>query len=59
VSFKRPDLAYIEYLVSSDIMINLIPRHKEYPSLNGDRGDLHRLYKALLKVGIWVSKMGS
>lgn len=51
VTFKRQDLAYMEYLVSSDILLNLIPRHKDYPSLNSDRGEWGRIYKTLYKVG--------
>lgn len=54
VTFKRQDLAYVEYLVSSDILLNLIPRHKDYPSLNSDRGEWCRIYKTLCKVG-WTS----
>lgn len=51
VGFKRQDLAYVEYLVSSDILLNLIPRHKDYPSLSSDRGEWRRIYKTLCEVG--------
>ena len=51
VTFKRQDLAYVEYLISSDILLNLIPQHKDFPSLNSDRGEWCRIYKILCKVG--------
>ncbi|KAL9084912.1 MAG: hypothetical protein Q9165_007865 [Trypethelium subeluteriae] len=47
--FRRPDLAYIEYLTASDIVLNAIPRHKDAPALQGDRGRLHRQNKDLKK----------
>ena len=50
VGFKRPDRAYIEWLVSSDIILNLIPRHRDYPALNRERGDFRERYRALYKV---------
>ena len=50
LSFKRPDLAYIEYLIASDIVVHLVPRHKDYPSLSTDRGELWRLNKGLQTV---------
>ncbi|KAF2837434.1 cysteine proteinase [Patellaria atrata CBS 101060] len=45
--FRRPDLAYVEYLVASEIVLNVIPRHKDAPSVAGDRGRLHRQNKDL------------
>ena len=50
VEFKRPDKAYIEWLMSSDIILNLIPLHKDYQALNRKRGDFHEKYKSLYKV---------
>lgn len=52
VSFKRPDRGYVEYLVSSEILLNLIPHHKDYPALYSDRrnGEWGRIYKSLIKV---------
>ncbi|KAI4216953.1 MAG: hypothetical protein LQ351_000902 [Letrouitia transgressa] len=49
VSFKRPDLAYVEYLSSSTILLELIPRHKDYPALQADREEWARTYKSLCK----------
>ncbi|KAL8688357.1 MAG: hypothetical protein Q9218_005717, partial [Villophora microphyllina] len=37
ISFGKPDRAYVEYLLSSNILLELIPRHKDYPTLNSDR----------------------
>ena len=50
VSFKRPDRAYVEWVISSDIITNHIPRHRDYPALNSQRGDLHQRYRNLYKV---------
>ena len=47
VSFKRPDRAYVEYLISTELLINVIPKHKDYPSLIAKQGDI---YRALCKV---------
>ncbi|KFY99508.1 hypothetical protein V498_00706 [Pseudogymnoascus sp. VKM F-4517 (FW-2822)] len=49
IDFRRPDLALQDYMKASIIAIDIIPRHKEYPDLKADRGELHRLYSALQK----------
>ncbi len=46
-TFNRLDLAYVEYLTAFNIVVHLIPRHKDFPSLNSDRSDLWRLNKSL------------
>ncbi|KAF2760187.1 cysteine proteinase [Pseudovirgaria hyperparasitica] len=48
-TYRRPDFAYTEFLVASEIILNLVPRHKEYPTLQADRGRFHRLYRELTK----------
>ncbi|KAH9885040.1 hypothetical protein F4778DRAFT_519734 [Xylariomycetidae sp. FL2044] len=45
--FRRPDLALQEYLRAFTIAVDKVPKHKDYPSLRSDRGDLGRLYGAL------------
>ena len=50
VSLKRPDRAYVEWLIASDIIIHLIPNHPDYSSLNQNRGTFHQRYKLLYKV---------
>ncbi|KAI1764969.1 cysteine proteinase [Hypoxylon sp. FL1150] len=45
--FKRPDLALQEYIKAFTIAVDKVPRHKDYPSMKSDRGDLNRLYHAL------------
>jgi ubiquitin carboxyl-terminal hydrolase 8 len=47
LDFRRPDIALQEYIKASTIIVDLIPRHKDYPELKSDRGDLHRLYAGL------------
>ncbi|RDW75252.1 hypothetical protein BP6252_06394 [Coleophoma cylindrospora] len=49
LDFRRPDVALQEYMKASIVATDIIPRHKDYPSLQADRGDLHRLYTALKK----------
>jgi ubiquitin carboxyl-terminal hydrolase 8 len=49
LDFKRPDVALQEYIKASIVAVDLVPRHKDYPSLLADRGDLHRLYNGLNK----------
>lgn len=49
LDFRRPDVALQEYIKASIVAVELIPRHKDYPSLHADRGDLHRLYSGLTK----------
>ena len=39
----------MEYLVGSELLLNIIPKHKDFPALNG-RGDWQQIYKALRKV---------
>jgi ubiquitin carboxyl-terminal hydrolase 8 len=49
LDFKRPDVALQEYIKASILAVEIIPRHKDYPSLHPDRGELHRLYNGLKK----------
>ncbi len=55
VSFKRPDLAYVEYLVSLEILLNIIPHHQSYASLV-DHREKGRLYSSLCKVSQFLSE---
>ncbi|KAI0386537.1 cysteine proteinase [Hypomontagnella monticulosa] len=45
--FRRPDLALQEYIKAFTIAVDKVPRHKDYPSIKSDRGDLVRLYNSL------------
>ncbi|KAI9805958.1 MAG: hypothetical protein M1825_000572 [Sarcosagium campestre] len=49
LDFNRPDLAYVEYLLASNILVHLIPRHKDFPALSQGRGDLWRINTSLKK----------
>ncbi|TVY39374.1 Ubiquitin carboxyl-terminal hydrolase [Lachnellula subtilissima] len=49
LDFRRPDLALKEYIKASIVAVDIVPRHKDYPSIQNDRGDLHRLYQGLTK----------
>ena len=48
-AYKRLHLAFVEYLVSSEILLNLIPRHKDYPSIKTDHGQYGQLYITLCR----------
>ena len=48
IDFRRPDIALQEYLKAYTLATDVIPRHKDYPSLTG-QGDLHHSYMGLLK----------
>ncbi|KAL8648552.1 MAG: hypothetical protein Q9210_004919 [Variospora velana] len=50
ISFGKPDRAYIEYLRSSNILLEIIPRHKDYPMLKSDREGWRMTYTSLCKV---------
>ncbi|KAI1263220.1 hypothetical protein F5Y18DRAFT_418443 [Xylariaceae sp. FL1019] len=45
--FGRPDMALQEYIKAFTVAVDKVPKHKDYPSLKGDRGDLNRMYQAL------------
>lgn len=47
--FKRPDLALQEYMRSYTIVAEVIPRHREYVSFQGDRKALGDRYTTLIK----------
>jgi ubiquitin carboxyl-terminal hydrolase 8 len=49
LDFRRPDLALQEYIKASIVAVEIVPRHKDYPSVQSDRGELHRLYQGLTK----------
>ncbi|KAK6581259.1 hypothetical protein PZA11_005950 [Diplocarpon coronariae] len=49
LDFRRPDLALQEYIKATTIAVEYVPRHKDYPAIQADRGDLHRLHVGLNK----------
>ncbi|KAH6679348.1 ubiquitin carboxyl-terminal hydrolase-like protein [Halenospora varia] len=49
LDFRRPEIAIQEYIKASIIAVEIIPRHKDYVSIQSDRGELHRRYMALNK----------
>jgi ubiquitin carboxyl-terminal hydrolase 8 len=46
-NFGRPDLALQEYIKAFTIAVDKVPKHKDYPSLKSDRGELNRMYQDL------------
>lgn len=49
LDFRRPEIALQEHLKASRLVAEIIPRHKDYPSLQTNQGDLHRGYTGLVK----------
>ncbi|KAF2452821.1 hypothetical protein BDY21DRAFT_152195 [Lineolata rhizophorae] len=52
LDFRRPDLAYVEFVTAYEIVANTLPQHKDWPQLQGDRGSAHRTKLEVLKVYI-------
>lgn len=50
LDFRRPDLAYQDYLRAFEIVVNIIPRHADHPSLTGKRGPVEQTHKDLITV---------
>ena len=50
VDFKHQDRAYVQYLICSDILLHVIPKHKDFSAVSNDRGDWQRRYRTLCKV---------
>ena len=40
----------MEYLVSSELLLNIIPKHKDFPAMNSGRGESQQIYRSLRKV---------
>ncbi|KAI9736570.1 MAG: ubiquitin-specific protease doa4 [Claussenomyces sp. TS43310] len=49
LDFRRPDLALQEHIKATIIAVEYIPRHKAYPDLKADRGELHRMWVRIQK----------
>ncbi|MCJ1430918.1 ubiquitin-specific protease doa4 [Xylographa pallens] len=49
IDFKRPDKAYVQYLMSSEILVNVIPRNKGYPEMQSRQGNMFVKYRNLYK----------
>ncbi|CAG8978681.1 hypothetical protein HYALB_00004663 [Hymenoscyphus albidus] len=49
LDFWRPEVALKEHIKASIIALDIVPRHKDYPQLQADRGPLHRMYTGLVK----------
>lgn len=49
IDFLRPDLALQEHIKATTLVAETLPRHKDYPALQTDSGELHRAYVGLQK----------
>ena len=61
VSYKRPDRAYVEYLVGSEILLNIIPKHqKKYTSVDSDKdkAEFQRRFTPLREVSTLFTLAG-
>ncbi|MCJ1387614.1 ubiquitin-specific protease doa4 [Xylographa bjoerkii] len=45
ISFKRPDKAYVQYLMSMEILVEVIPRNKGYPEMQSRQGHTYVKYR--------------
>ncbi|KAL0261378.1 ubiquitin-specific protease doa4 [Diplodia seriata] len=49
LDFRRPDLAYLEYIVASELVFNRIPNNRDAPLVKEDRGTRYQRHKVLVK----------
>jgi ubiquitin carboxyl-terminal hydrolase 8 len=49
LDFRRPDIALQEFIKASILATDIIPRHKDFPSMSGSQSELNRSYIGLLK----------
>ncbi|KAK0647290.1 Ubiquitin carboxyl-terminal hydrolase 4 [Lasiodiplodia hormozganensis] len=49
LDFRRPDLAYLEYIVASELVFNRIPTSRDAPLVREDRGTRYQRHKGLVK----------
>ncbi|MCJ1397491.1 ubiquitin-specific protease doa4 [Xylographa trunciseda] len=49
IGFKRPDKAYVQHLMSSEILFNVIPRNKGYPEMKSKQGNTFVKHRYLSK----------
>ncbi|WPG98366.1 ubiquitin carboxyl-terminal hydrolase 4 [Acrodontium crateriforme] len=47
--FRRPDLAFVEYLRAAEIVVNIIPHHKDYTHFTYDQQERVGKFKLLTK----------
>lgn len=52
VDFKQIDRAYVQYMISCDILVHLIPRHRDFPSMSNDSRDWYRSYISIRRVSL-------
>lgn len=52
LDFRRPDLAYLEYIIASELVFNRIPNCRDAPLVREDRGTRYQRHRALGKVRI-------
>lgn len=55
VNFKRQELAYVDYLISSEILLNIIPHHQAFTSLVENK-EKNELYLHLRKVSWFITE---
>lgn len=49
LDFHRPEFALKDFIKASIIAVEIVPHHKDYPSIANDREDLRNLYQTLTK----------
>lgn len=49
LDFRKPDLAYLEYLRTYEILVNFVQQHASYTDFKTAKGPLHQKYWALVR----------
>jgi ubiquitin carboxyl-terminal hydrolase 8 len=49
VEYRRPDLAYVEYLRAFEVAVAIIPQHEQYPILSSRRGSQFAQHQSILR----------
>ncbi|KAI9863218.1 MAG: ubiquitin-specific protease doa4, partial [Vezdaea acicularis] len=45
LDFKRPDRAFVDYIVAYEICVNVVPQNQDFSRLKGDQAQLWRQYQ--------------
>jgi len=51
LEYRKPDLAYVEYLRCYEILVNFVCSNPGYPDFKASRGPTYSRYSYLVKVG--------
>lgn len=52
VQYRKPDVAYLEYLRTYEILVTFIPSSPRYPDFKAGKGPLYTKYNFVAKVRV-------